>query len=252
MTRPGRYPQELRERAVRMVFEHQDEHSSQWGAITSIAERFGVSSETLRKWVRRAETDGGLRPGLTTDEREPEGPRAREPRAPSRERDLEVRGGFLRGGARPPTDEMIAYIDRNKDRFGVEPICRLLPIAPSTYHDAKHRPPSDRRIRDERLKIQIARVHGENFGVYGAARSGDSCTAKGSSSLAAPWSASCVSWGWKGSDGGRHGRPPHPMRPRLDRRIWSSETSRRPGPTSCGSRTSPTSPPGPASSTSRS
>jgi transposase len=70
MTRPGRYPQELRERAVRMVFEHQEEHSSQWAAITSIAEKFGVSSETLRKWVRRAETDGGLRPGLTTDERE--------------------------------------------------------------------------------------------------------------------------------------------------------------------------------------
>ena len=70
MTRPGRYPQELRERAVRMVFEHQDEHRSQWAAITSIAEKFGVSSETLRKWVRRAETDDGFRPGLTTDERE--------------------------------------------------------------------------------------------------------------------------------------------------------------------------------------
>jgi transposase len=70
MTRPGRYPQELQERAVRMVFEHQEEHSSQWAAITSIAEKFGLSSETLRKWVRRAETDGGLRPGLTTDERE--------------------------------------------------------------------------------------------------------------------------------------------------------------------------------------
>ena len=70
MTRPSRYPQELRERAVRMVFEHQGEHSSQWAAIRSIAEKFGVSSETLRKWVRRAETDGGLRPGLTTDERE--------------------------------------------------------------------------------------------------------------------------------------------------------------------------------------
>jgi transposase InsO family protein len=63
---------------------------------------------------------------------------------------------------------MIAYIDRNKDRFGVEPICRLLPIAPSTYHDAKRRPPSARQLRDEWLKIQIARVHGENFGIYGA------------------------------------------------------------------------------------
>src|SRR4029450_11272394 len=69
MTRPGRYPQELRERAVRLVLEHQDEHSSQWAAITSIAHKFGVSPATLRKWVRRAETDEGLRPGLTSDER---------------------------------------------------------------------------------------------------------------------------------------------------------------------------------------
>jgi transposase len=70
MTRQGRHPQEVRERAVRMVFEHQDEHNSQWAAITSIAMKFGVSAETLRKWVRRAEVDGGHRPGLTTEERE--------------------------------------------------------------------------------------------------------------------------------------------------------------------------------------
>jgi transposase InsO family protein len=63
---------------------------------------------------------------------------------------------------------MISFIDRNRDRFGVEPICRLLPIAPSTYHDAKHRPSSARKLRDERLKTQITRVHGDNFGVYGA------------------------------------------------------------------------------------
>ena len=49
MTRPGRYPSELRERAVRLVFEHQDEHPSQWAAITSIAHKFGMSAETLRE-----------------------------------------------------------------------------------------------------------------------------------------------------------------------------------------------------------
>jgi transposase len=65
----GRYPDELRERAVRMVFEHQGEYPSQWRAIVSIAEKLDVHRETLRVWVRRAEIDDGGRPGLTTDER---------------------------------------------------------------------------------------------------------------------------------------------------------------------------------------
>ena len=70
MTRPGRYPAEIRERAVRMVFEHQAEHPSQWATITSIASKFGMTPETLRHWVRAAEVDAGGRPGLTSDERE--------------------------------------------------------------------------------------------------------------------------------------------------------------------------------------
>ena len=65
-----RYPPELRERAVRMVLEHQPEYASQWAAIVSIAAKFGPSAETLRNWVRRAEVDEGRRPGVTTDERE--------------------------------------------------------------------------------------------------------------------------------------------------------------------------------------
>ncbi len=69
MGRPTMYSPEVRERAVRMVSEHRMDYSSEWAAICSIAEKFGCSSETLRKWVRRAETDQGVRAGLTTDER---------------------------------------------------------------------------------------------------------------------------------------------------------------------------------------
>ncbi len=69
MTRPTKYPRELRERAVRMVLEHRDEYDSEWDAMRSIASKLGVgSTETLRKWVRQAEVDGGLRAGVTTAE----------------------------------------------------------------------------------------------------------------------------------------------------------------------------------------
>ena len=64
------YSPEVRARAVRMVFEHQDEHASQYEAIRSIAQKIGCSGETLRHWVRQAERDQGLRAGPTTDDRE--------------------------------------------------------------------------------------------------------------------------------------------------------------------------------------
>ena len=63
---------------------------------------------------------------------------------------------------------MIAYIDAHKERFGVEPICEQLPIAPSTCYAAKSRPPSARAVRDDGLKPEIQRVYRDNFGVYGA------------------------------------------------------------------------------------
>ena len=63
---------------------------------------------------------------------------------------------------------MTHYIDQYKNRFGVEPICQQLPIAPSTYYDVKQWLPSACKLRDEKLKVEIARVHTANFGVYGA------------------------------------------------------------------------------------
>lgn len=63
------YPVDVRERAVRMVFDHEHEYPSQWKAIESISAKLSINHETLRQWVRRAEVDAGERPGLTTDER---------------------------------------------------------------------------------------------------------------------------------------------------------------------------------------
>ncbi len=69
MGRKSRYSPEVRERAVRMVLEHESQYDSQWGAIRSIASKIGCTAETLRKWVRQTERDEGRRPGLTTDEK---------------------------------------------------------------------------------------------------------------------------------------------------------------------------------------
>ncbi len=68
MTKPNRYSPGVRERAVRLVREHESECTSQWAAIRPIARKIGCSTGTLREWVRQAERDGGRRPGLTSDE----------------------------------------------------------------------------------------------------------------------------------------------------------------------------------------
>lgn len=69
MSKSMRYSPEVRERAVRMVFDHEREYPSQWQAVVSIAAKIGCTAETLRRWVRRAEVDSGRRDGLTSDER---------------------------------------------------------------------------------------------------------------------------------------------------------------------------------------
>jgi transposase-like protein len=70
MSKSNRYSPEVRERAVRMLFEHKADYESEWAAMESIASKIGCTAETLRKWVRRAEVDAGQRVGLTTDERD--------------------------------------------------------------------------------------------------------------------------------------------------------------------------------------
>ena len=70
MGRQSKYSAEVRERAVRLVFEQRPTHASEWATITSIAAKIGCKPETLRKWVRQAQRDSGDRAGLTTSERD--------------------------------------------------------------------------------------------------------------------------------------------------------------------------------------
>ncbi|APU15316.1 HTH-like domain [Actinoalloteichus sp. GBA129-24] len=74
----------------------------------------------------------------------------------------------FRAGARPATATIVEFIDDHRESFGVEPVCRELEIAPSTYYAAVSRPRSARSIRDDELKSEIRRVFEENYGVYGA------------------------------------------------------------------------------------
>ncbi|WP_147082585.1 IS3 family transposase [Methylobacterium haplocladii] len=172
--RTAPFSPEVRERAVRMVLEHQGEHDSQYGAIRSIAAKIGCSGETLRNWVRQAKRDQGQRAGPTTDERERIKAREREVRELRQANEIlrKASAYFCPGGARPPVQAMIAFIDDHRGAYGVEPICRVLPIAPSTYHAHVARRADPGRLparskRDAVLMTEIRRVYEANFCVYG-------------------------------------------------------------------------------------
>ena len=70
MTRTGKYPEEIRREAVRLVRAHRDEYDSEWAAITSVASKFGAVPQTVHSWVRRADVDDGVVDGISSDERQ--------------------------------------------------------------------------------------------------------------------------------------------------------------------------------------
>ncbi|EFU1533600.1 TPA: IS3-like element IS1203 family transposase, partial [Escherichia coli] len=165
----------VRQRAIRMVLESQDEYDSQWAAICSIAPKIGCTPETLRVWVRQHERDtGGGDGGLTSAERQRLKELERENRELRRSNDIlrQASAYFCEGGVRPPLEKMMPLLDKLREQYGVGPVCSELHIAPSTYYHCqqqRHHPDkrSARAQHDDWLKREIQRVYDENHQVYG-------------------------------------------------------------------------------------
>ncbi|ENG9955230.1 IS3 family transposase [Escherichia coli] len=175
MTKNTRFSPEVRQRAIRMVLESQDEYDSQWAAICSIAPKIGCTPETLRVWVRQHERDtGGGDGGLTSAERQRLKELERENRELRRSNDIlrQASAYFGEGGVRPPLEKMMPLLDKLREQYGVGPVCSELHIAPSTYYHCqqqRHHPDkrSARAQYDDWLKREIQRVYDENHQVYG-------------------------------------------------------------------------------------
>ncbi|EHL5598171.1 TPA: IS3 family transposase [Escherichia coli] len=175
MTKNTRFSPEVRQRAIRMVLESQDEYDSQWAAICSIAPKIGCTPETLRVWVRQHERDtGGGDGGLTSAERQRLKELERENRELRRSNDIlrQASAYFGEGGVRPPLEKMMPLLDKLREQYGVGSVCSELHIAPSTYYHCqqqRHHPDkrSARAQHDDWLKREIQRVYDENHQVYG-------------------------------------------------------------------------------------
>ncbi|HAN8328928.1 TPA: IS3 family transposase, partial [Escherichia coli] len=175
MTKNTRFSPEVRQRAIRMVLESQDEYDSQWAAICSIAPKIGCTPETLRVWVRQHERDtGGGDGGLTSAERQRLKELERENRELRRSNDIlrQASAYFAKAEFDRLWKKLMPLLDKLRKLYGVGPVCSELHIAPSTYYHCqqqRHHPDkrSARAQRDDWLKKEIQRVYDENHQVYG-------------------------------------------------------------------------------------
>ncbi|HAX4713107.1 TPA: IS3 family transposase, partial [Escherichia coli] len=175
MTKNTRFSPEVRQRAIRMVLESQDEYGSQWAAICSIAPKIGCTPETLRVWVRQHERDtGGGDGGLTSAERQRLKELERENRELRRSNDIlrQASAYFAKAEFDRLWKKLMPLLDKLREQYGVGPVCSELHIAPSTYYHCqqqRHHPDkrSARAQHDDWLKREIQRVYDENHQVYG-------------------------------------------------------------------------------------
>ncbi|WP_307220573.1 IS3 family transposase [Microbacterium sp. SORGH_AS_0888] len=169
-----RYSPEEKAAAVRMVRTLRSELGTEHGTVQRVASQLGYGVESVRTWVKQADIDDGVVPGVSSSEAARVRELEQEVRELRRANEILKRAAkFLRGGARPPTPEVVAFVDANKDDIvegrplGVEPICALLQVAPSTYYAARDRAPSARAVNDAVVMPELVRLWTENYCVYG-------------------------------------------------------------------------------------
>ncbi|WP_420882600.1 IS3 family transposase [Streptomyces noursei] len=165
MPAPRKYPDELRERAVREV-------QTSGRPVAHVARDLGIHKEALRGWVRQAEADQGSRSDLLTTAERTELAQLRKEIAELRRANeiLKAASVFFAKGARPAPHEADAVINHLRDDFGVEPVCRELDLSVSAYNARRKRPMSARRQRDAHLTERIRRIHAASGETYGARR----------------------------------------------------------------------------------
>jgi putative transposase len=130
-----------------------------------------------------------------------------------------------------------AYVESHRERFGVEPICRVLQLAPSTYYARRARPPSARALRDAELQREIARVFEANYRVYGADKIWAQLTREGIRVARCTVERLMRELGIQGAVRGKPARTTIPVETAPSRPTLSSATLARRPRTGCGSPT---------------
>ncbi|WP_413786546.1 IS3 family transposase [Psychrobacter sp. HII-4] len=169
------YTPEIKERAVRMLIEAAGDYPSTWSAIKAIASKIGCTPETLRSWHKKHidQTIPANIQAQSQAERIKELERENRELKQANEIIKKAAGFFRPGGARPQTQVMVDFIEDHKQQYGVEPICRVLPIAPSTYYRAKEleenpEKRSQRSQHDDFYLNEIKRIWKNSKCRYGA------------------------------------------------------------------------------------